>query len=53
MNIRLKYINVKYLFLRKMEENRIIEIMYCNTNCMIADILIKPSPKPKFMKLIS
>lgn len=51
MNTRLKHINVKYFFLREMNESKIIDIAYCNTNSMIADILTKPLPKPKFVEL--
>lgn len=51
MNTRLKQINQKYFFLREMNESKIIEKVYCNTNAMIADILTKPLPKPKFLEL--
>jgi hypothetical protein len=48
---RTKHIDVKYHKLRELKENKTIDLEYCNSKDMIADILTKPLPKPQFEHL--
>ncbi|KAF0722382.1 hypothetical protein Ae201684_018451 [Aphanomyces euteiches] len=45
---RTKHIDVRHHFIRDLVKQRIIKINYCQTNSMLADILTKALPKPKF-----
>jgi len=48
-SIKSKYINVRYFFTRDMVREGILEIEYCSTDQMIADILTKPLFGQKFV----
>eukprot|EP00794_Sanderia_malayensis_P002751 gene2751-biopygen2271 len=48
---RTKHIDVKYHFIRETITNKQIEIEYCETNKMIADVMTKGLPKGKFQEL--
>ena len=45
---RTKHIDVKFHYIRQTIENKHIDITYCETNKMIADIFTKGLPKQKF-----
>ena len=45
---RTKHINIKYHFVREKTQDGTIELKYCPTNEMVADILTKPLPKRQF-----
>ncbi|KAH9127907.1 hypothetical protein LEN26_009186 [Aphanomyces euteiches] len=45
---RTKHSDVRHHFIRDLVKQRIIKINYCQTNSMLADILTKALPKPKF-----
>jgi hypothetical protein len=45
---RTKDIDIKYYFVRKKTQNGTIELKYCPTNEMVADILTKPLSKGQF-----
>ena len=45
---RTKHIDVRHHVIRDLVKQRIIKINYCQTNSMLADILTKALPKPKF-----
>ena len=46
-----KYIGIKYHFVREQDNNNTIELRYCRTNNMIADIFTKGLSQEKFVKL--
>ena len=48
---RAKHIDLRYHFIRELVENKTIEIKYCSTENMIADIFTKGLPSEKFCKL--
>ena len=48
---RTKHIDIKYHYIRGAIEKKEIELAYCPTEKMIADILTKGLPKPKFEEL--
>lgn len=50
---RTKHIDIKYHFIRKALEDNIINLKYCQTEEMIADMLTKPLTKPKLQKFIT
>ena len=50
---RTKHIDIKYHYVREVVEREEIELVYCSTDKMIADILTKGLPKPKFEELRS
>ena len=45
---RTKHIDIKYHFVREKTQDGTIELKYCPTNEMVADILTKPLPKRQF-----
>ena len=45
---RTKHIDVKFHYIRQTIENKHIDVTYCETNKMIADIFTKGLPKQKF-----
>ncbi|KAH9113686.1 hypothetical protein LEN26_013109 [Aphanomyces euteiches] len=45
---RTKHIDVRHHFIRDLVKEKVIEIKYCDTNSMLADMLTKALPKPKF-----
>src|SRR5262249_24288352 len=45
---RTKHIDVQYHFIHKQVENNNIELQYCPTDDMVADILTKATPKGRF-----
>ena len=47
---RTKHIDIKFHYLRQLKEDGTIELEYCPTNEMPADLLTKPLPKPAFLK---
>jgi hypothetical protein len=49
-NARSKHIGIKYHFIRHYIERGDINVVYCNTNNMIADIMTKGLPKITFQK---
>lgn len=46
-----KQIKIRYLFTRALEEEGRLEIQYCATSAMAADILTKSLPAGQFIKL--
>ena len=48
---RVKHINIKYHFIREQVNDNNIELKYCQTSEMIADMLTKGLGKVKFEKL--
>jgi len=48
---RTKHIDIKYHYVREAVEEKNIKLVYCSTEGMIADILTKGLPKPKFEQL--
>jgi hypothetical protein len=51
INARTKHIDIRHHHLRDLAENGIVELIYCETNNMIADAMIKPLPAPRFKEL--
>ena len=47
-HLRTKHIEIKYHFVREVVERKEIQILYCATDKMIADVMTKPLPKTKF-----
>ena len=45
---RTKHIDVRYHYIREALNEKLIELNYCPTENMIADILTKPLPKGRF-----
>ena len=50
---RTKHIDIKYHYIREAVEKEDIELVYCPTDRMVADILTKGLPRPKFDELRS
>ena len=50
---RTKHIDIRYHFVREAIKDRVIELRYCSSQNMIADILTKPLPRGQFEKLRS
>ena len=48
---RAKHIDIKYHFVRQAVEEKSIQLVYCPTENMLADILTKGLPKPRFEQL--
>jgi len=48
---RTKYIEIKYHFIREQIKNGTVELKYCPTENIIADMLIKGLHKERFVKL--
>lgn len=49
---RTKHIDVSYLHVRDLQEKKIINIQYCPSDEMLADLITKPLPKECFFKFI-
>jgi len=47
---RTKHIEIQYHFIRQHVESDTIELTYCPTHEMTADIFTKPLPRPQFTK---
>ena len=47
---RSKHIDIRHHFIRETIENKSIDLTYCSTENMIADILTKPLARQKFEK---
>ena len=45
-----KYIDIQYHFIHQHVEIGVIQLMYCGTDVMTADIFTKPLPVPQFEK---
>ena len=48
---RAKHIDIKYHFIREQVNSGTIELKYCQSEKMIADILTKGLPREQFAKL--
>ena len=48
---RTRYVDVRYHFIRDYVEDRTIELHYCETKRMLADILTKAIPRPQHQRL--
>ena len=44
---RTKHIDIQYHFIREKAEGGVIQLQYCPTKEMVADVLTKPVPKDK------
>jgi hypothetical protein len=51
LHSRTKHIDIKHHFVRDCVENNIIQVEYCPSREMVADILTKPLPKHHFQEL--
>ena len=49
---RSKHINVKYHFCREKIINGEIKVIYCPTDQMLADVLTKPLPRDRHIRLV-
>jgi hypothetical protein len=47
---RTKHIDIKYHFIREKVEDKTLDVKYCKTDEMVADILTKAIPKVQFQK---
>jgi len=47
---RTKHIDIQYHFVRQHVESGLIQLTYCPTHDMVADIFTKPLPRPQFEK---
>jgi hypothetical protein len=50
---RTKHIDTRYHAIRQKVASGVIELDYCNTADMIADVFTKPTPPPTFAKHVS
>ena len=48
---RTKHIDIRYHYVREAVEDHVIDLEYCPTKKMIADLLTKPLPKTQFETL--
>jgi hypothetical protein len=48
---RSKHIDVRFHFLRDLTRDGVVELVYCNTQEQIADIMTKPLKLEAFLKL--
>ncbi len=48
---RTKHIDIRFHFIREVQENDLIDFMYCPTTEMVADLYTKPLPCGQFEKL--
>lgn len=48
---RTKHIDVKFHFIRALQEERVIDVTYISTDMQLSDILTKALPGPRFVKL--
>lgn len=48
---RLKHVKIRYYFIREKIKEKVINVIYINTNEQVADILTKPLGKGQFIKL--
>lgn len=51
MHGRSKHIDVRFHFLREMTKNKIVQLVHCNTQEQVADILTKPLKTDVFLKM--
>ncbi len=50
---RTKHIDIKYHYTREMAQKGVIQVEYCSTEDMLADVFTKPLTKAKFQSLIT
>jgi len=48
---RLKHVDVRYHYIRKLVRNADINLVYCNSKNMLADLLTKPLQRDQFLRL--
>jgi hypothetical protein len=48
---RSKHIDVRFHFLRELTRDGVVELMYCNTQDQVSDIMTKPLKLEVFLKL--
>ena len=48
---RTKHIDIRFHFIREAQENGLIQVRYCPTDEMLADLLTKPLPRSSFQRL--
>ena len=53
LNSRTKHIEIKFHYVRVVIEKKKMDLVYCPTEYMIADIMTKGLPKPRFEELRS
>ena len=50
-HVRIKHVDIRYHFVREVVEKGLIELKYCSSCDMIADVLTKPLSAGQFKKL--
>ena len=48
---RTKHIDIRYHYIREAVQDGLVELQYCPTKEMVADLLTKPLPKESFQRL--
>ena len=50
---RTKHIDMKYHVVKNLQKDGVIKMIYCPSTEMLADVMTKPLPKPRFEELLS
>lgn len=49
---RIKHLDIKHHFIRQLVETQVIKLVYCPSESMLADLMTKPLPSPRFKTLL-